>query len=152
MIETATLRPTFAPLPEEECRSFLARHHVGRVAYATSDGVDIQPVNYVFDNGWLWGRTQLGTKLATLAHRPTCAFEVDEVRGMFDWESVVAKGHFDILDPETGSPDRYDRALDLLRQLMPGALTAHDPAPSRLVLFGIFVGEVTGRSARPTAG
>jgi nitroimidazol reductase NimA-like FMN-containing flavoprotein (pyridoxamine 5'-phosphate oxidase superfamily) len=139
--------PTFASLTEDECRAFLARRHVGRVAFTSGDGVDIQPVNYVYDNGWIFGRTQMGSKLASLAHRPSCAFEVDEVRGMFEWDSVVAHGSFDMLDPQSGSSDVYDRALTRMRMLIPDALTAKDPTPGRLILFGIFVSTLSGRAA-----
>ena len=128
----------------------LARHHVGRIAYAYRDRVDIEPIHYAAEGDWIYGRTSIGTKLATLAHRPWCAFEVDEVRGTFDWESAVVRGSFQLLDPETGSPDAYGRAVALLRRLVPGTLTADDPAPHRVVLFGIHVAEITGRAARPS--
>lgn len=129
----------------------LARHHVGRIAYSFHDRVDIEPIHYVVDGNWIYGRTSIGTKVATLAHHPWCAFEVDEVRDTFDWESVVAKGTFHLLDPQAGSPDAYGRAVALLRQLVPGTLGADDPAPHRIVLFGIHIDEITGRAARPRA-
>lgn len=143
--------PQFVRLDEPEARAVLARNHVGRVAYSFRDRVDIEPIHYVVDGKWIYGRTSIGTKLATLAHHPWCAFEVDEVRDTFDWESVVVKGTFHLLDPQAGSPDDYGRAVALLRQLVPGTLGADDPAPHRVVLFGIHIDEITGRAARPPA-
>src|SRR5690606_35876579 len=125
--------PEFVRLDEPEARAVLARNHVGRVAYSFRDRVDIEPIHYVVDGNWIYGRTSIGTKLTTLAHHPWCAFEVDEVRDTFDWESVVAKGTFHLLDPQAGSPDAYGRAVALLRQLVPGTLGADDPAPHRIV-------------------
>lgn len=127
----------------------LARHQVGRIAYSFQDHVDIEPINYVVDGNWIYGRTSIGTKIATLVQHPRCAFEVDEVRGTFDWESAVVKGRFHLLDPQTGSADAYGRAVALLRQLVPGTFGADDPAPHRSVLFGIHIDEITGRAARP---
>ena len=140
--------PHFRELTDKESLDLLASHHVGRLAFTLHDKVDIQPVGYVYDDGWILGRTQVGAKLSTLAHHPWCAFEVDEVRGMFDWESVVLRGSFYILDPELGSSDRYARAIELLAKLTPGMFTADDPAPQRAILFGIYVQEMTGRSCR----
>src|SRR5688572_3302886 len=142
-----TARPVFSTLDDEQARALLARHNVGRIAYSLHDRVDIEPVHYVYDGDWLFGRTSLGTKLATLLHRPWCAFEVDEVRAMFDWTSVVVKGSFHLLDPESGSTDRYGRALEMVSLLLPETFTAEDPAPHRSILFGIYIQELHGRSA-----
>jgi len=55
---------------------------------------------------------------------------------------------FYLLDPEIGSPDTYQRAEELLRDLVPGTFSAEDPAPHRKILFGIFIREITGRTAQ----
>jgi len=36
-----------------------------------------------------------------------------------------------------------------LRELVPGTFTVDDPAPERDIVFGIFIREITGRTARP---
>lgn len=142
-------RPHFRELSDEDARSLLRRQSVGRVAFSRHDRVDIEPINYASDGEWIFGRTSGGTKLTTLLHHPWCAFETDEVRGLFDWESVVVKGTFYLLDPEEGSSDTFQRAQTLLRKLVPGTFSERDPAPHRDILFGIFVHEISGRSARP---
>lgn len=139
-------QPVFRKLLDAESRALLARNHVGRIAYSLHDRVDIEPVHYAYDGGWLFARTSVGAKLATLAHRPSCAFEVDEVHGLFEWTSVVVKGSFHLLDPETSS-DTYGRALDLMSALVPETFTPDDPVPHRSVLFGIYVQELSGRAA-----
>lgn len=138
----------FTELDERSSRAFLARNHVGRIAFSLHDQVDIQPIHYVYDDEWLVGRTQVGSKLASLSHHPRCAFEVDEVRGVFEWDCVVVRGSFSILDPETASVDRYTRALNKLRAFIPGTLGSDDPAPSRLILFGLHIDSISGRAAR----
>jgi nitroimidazol reductase NimA-like FMN-containing flavoprotein (pyridoxamine 5'-phosphate oxidase superfamily) len=137
----------FRTLTMEESRALLARNSVGRLAYAFHDRVDVEPIHYVMEGDWIYGRTSIGTKLATLAHHPWCALEADEVRGPFDWESVVLKGPFYLLDPQEGSPDVYDKALELVRTLVPESFSLGDPAPHRMALFRIHMSEVTGRAA-----
>jgi nitroimidazol reductase NimA-like FMN-containing flavoprotein (pyridoxamine 5'-phosphate oxidase superfamily) len=136
-------------LEPADARTFLAGQHVGRLAFTLHDRVDIEPIHYVNEGDWLFGRTTRGTKLAKLLHQPWCAMEADLIHGLFDWTSVVAKGVFYILDPDDRTNDRYARAEELLRQLVPGSLTAQDPAPRRTTVFGIFVHELTGRTATP---
>ena len=138
---------TFRELTLDESRALLKSQHVGRLAFTLRDRVDIEPINYVSDGEWIFGRTSKGAKLSTLLHHPWCAFEVDEVRGTFDWSSVVVKGTFYLLDPEIGSPDTYRRAEKLLREFVPGTFGAKDPAPHRDIVFGIYAHEITGRSA-----
>jgi uncharacterized protein len=141
--------PRFEELNERSARALLARNHVGRLAFAFKNRVDIQPIHYVYDDDYLFGRTSVGSKLVTLAHHPWCAFEADEVHGLFQWESVVVHGSFTMLDPKVGSSSLYMRALDLLRQFIPGTLSSRDPVPERAILFAIHIDEISGRSARP---
>ncbi len=146
---TASAGPTFSHLTKVESQALLARNSVGRVAYSLRDRVDIEPINYVSDGDWIFARTSKGAKLSTLLHHPWCAFEVDEVRGLFDWASVVVKGTFSILDPKVGSLHTYQRACSLLWGLVPGSSSAGDPVPHRNIIVGIFAQEITGRSAQP---
>ena len=139
--------PAFRELSSEQSRAMLERHHVGRIAFSFHDRVDIQPIHYVYKDNWLYGRTSRGSKFATLAHNPWCAFEVDEIRGLFDWDSVVVKGHLELLDPELGSPDAYALGLALMRDIVPETFRDRDPVPQRSILFRVHASEVTGRCA-----
>lgn len=142
--------PEFTELTPAECEDVLARTHVGRVAFSHGNRVDIEPIGYVYDAGWLFGRTSPGTKITALERRPWVAFQVDEVRGWFDWDSVVAHGSFRTLEPEGSESDiaLYERAVARLRAVDPAMGTEQDLAPSRSILFAIYVDEQTGRRAR----
>ena len=143
--------PTFRSLTHAACDALLARNHVGRLAFALHDGVNIQPIHYVYEAGWIYGRTSEGAKLTALAHRHWVAFEVDEVRGVFDWQSVVARGTFHRVDPEGSRRDQGAgaHAIHLLQRIVPETFMPDDPVPSRRVLFRISLGEVSGRAAIP---
>jgi uncharacterized protein len=143
--------PVFRELGREEAEELLARNHVGRIAFTFHDRVDIEPIHYVFDEGWIYGRTSHGTKLSTVAHHRWVAFEVDEVRDLFDWRSVVVKGALYLM--EADAPIDRDptlaRGVELLRSLIPATLAAGDPAPFRRSVFRIHLDQVTGREASP---
>jgi uncharacterized protein len=76
----APAAPTFRELTRAECDALLGSRRVARLAYAFHDRVSIEPIHYVYDDGWLVGRTAPGSKLAALAHHPWVALEVDDVR------------------------------------------------------------------------
>jgi len=79
-------------LDRDEIVALLSRNHVGRIAFSMHDRVDIQPIHYVYSDGWLYGRTSHGAKFATLMKNRWVAFEVDEVTTLFDWTSAVVHG------------------------------------------------------------
>lgn len=141
--------PLFRDLDAAECVAFLGKHNVGRVALAHKDRVELFPIHYVYDDGWLYGRTAAGNKLELATHNRWVAFEVDEVRALFDWTSVVVKGGVYLLR-KGGSKDEtavYDKGLKLIRTLVPETLTPDDPLPERAILFRIHADEMTGRAA-----
>ncbi|HSJ65263.1 MAG TPA: pyridoxamine 5'-phosphate oxidase family protein [Gemmatimonadaceae bacterium] len=142
--------PRFTDLTPDECERLLARNHVGRIAFSHSNRVDIEPIGYVYEKGWLFGRTSPGTKLMALGHRPWVAFEIDEVRGPLDWESVVVHGSFRLLEPGGSEydADLFARAIAMLRAVDPAMGTPQDAVPFRTAVYGVHVDEMTGRRAR----
>jgi Predicted flavin-nucleotide-binding protein len=143
--------PTFSELSRDESVALLARNDVGRIAFSFHDHVDIEPISYVYNDGWVYARTSLGAKLRTLRHHPWVAFEVDEVRTPLDWQSVVVHGTIYLLDPGRGGSDRdeYDLAVQVLRLADADALTDSDATPHRQALFRIHADDITGRRATP---
>jgi hypothetical protein len=137
-------KPVIRSLKGDETQALLARNNVGRLAFAFHDRVDIEPIHFVYEAPWIFGRTSAGAKLLTLAHNQWCAFETDEVRGPFDWESVVVKGPFSPQNSPMASWD-YGRALAALRRLFPFTLTTDDPTPHRDIVFGVHASEISGR-------
>jgi nitroimidazol reductase NimA-like FMN-containing flavoprotein (pyridoxamine 5'-phosphate oxidase superfamily) len=147
---TTTRQPVFRDLDAAETRALLARNHVARIAYSFHNQVDIEPISYVYADGAIYMRTAPGSKLVTLAHAPWVAFEVDEVRGPFDWQSVVVHGTV-YLVPSTGSPsvqEHYRHAVQRLQEAMPDAFGDDDPAPDRHIVIKLHIDTCTGREAR----
>ena len=136
--------PIIRALRGDEAQALLSRNCVGRISFSLHDRVDVEPIHYVYDAPWIFGRTSTGAKLLTLAHNQWCAFETDDVRGMFDWESVVVKGPFAPRNSPYASWD-FDHAVAALRRLLPSTLTDDDPTPHRDIVFGVHASEISGR-------
>jgi len=144
--------PPIRELTRAEIDEVLARNHVGRIAFSFRDRVDIEPIHYVYHDGWIYGRTQPGTKLTVVQHNYWVAFEVDEIddaESLFNWRSVVVRGGFYILDDDGTEQSRTlrEQAIEQVRRLTPEAFTEDDPVPFRDILFRIAVQEVEGRAA-----
>lgn len=148
-MQTVT-RPIIRALTGTEAQQLLEQNQVGRIAFALHDRVDVEPLHYIYRAPWVFGRTSAGAKLLTLAHNQWCAFEIDEVRGLFDWASVVVKGPFSPQDSPFASWS-YDDAVAALRCLVPAALTPDDPLPHRDIVFGIHASEISGRCSVSSA-
>jgi len=141
---------SFRDLSRGEVEALLLRNKVGRLGFSFNDRVDIQPIHYLYERGWLYGRTSEGEKISTLKRNPWVAFEVDEVSDLFDWRSVVIHGSFWVMHPR-GSPraeELWAKASELVSRIVPGALTENDPVAFRQTLFRIAVSDVRGREAK----
>ena len=142
-------KPAIRDLTRAECEALLAEHNVGRIAFAAGSRVDIEPINYVYADGWIYCRTSHGTKAALLKHHQWVAFEIDEVSGLFEWRSVVVHGAVYFLEADSPAVDQHSFAhgVELLKKLVPGTGSADDPVPFRRVILRLHLDEVTGRIA-----
>jgi nitroimidazol reductase NimA-like FMN-containing flavoprotein (pyridoxamine 5'-phosphate oxidase superfamily) len=140
----------FRDLSRDEIEEMLLANNVGRLAFSLHDRVDIQPIHYVYERGWLYGRTSEGDKIMSLAHNQWVAFEVDEVNAVFDWKSIVIHGSFWILHPRGSAhaEELWVKAAELVSRVVPGSLTEHDPVGFRQTLFRIAVSDARGREAK----
>jgi nitroimidazol reductase NimA-like FMN-containing flavoprotein (pyridoxamine 5'-phosphate oxidase superfamily) len=140
--------PTFRDLDFHEIEGILQSHVYGRLAFTFRDRVDIEPIHYVYVDGWLVCRTAPGTKLTQLSHHPWVAFEIDEVRELFVWRSVVVKGTVYFVQPDghAVTDEAWTQALAALRSLVPEALGEGDPTPARNVVFRVHIDEMHGRA------
>lgn len=144
--------PVFRHLDRSECEAILARNHVGRIAYARANHVEIEPVHYVYSDGWIYGRTSEGRKIEMTGYTwwPV-AFEVDEIEEMFRWRSVVVHGGFFAMPRREGGWDveEWKTGVELLRTLIPETFAEGDPVGFRTIVFRIAVQEISGRDAAP---
>jgi len=144
---------TIRTLNATDAKALLLSHHVGRLAYAYKQRVDIEPLHFAADGEWIYLRTGRGTKVTMLEHQPWVALEVDEVRGLFDWRSVVVHGSVQILDPSDG-PDalaRWEHAVEVFRRVVPQAFANGDPTPQRDVMLRVHMSHIEGREATAAA-
>lgn len=134
-------------LDRQDINALLARNLVGRLAFGSGDRIEVQPIGFVFHDGWIYGRTSPGMKLQSLTEvGDQVAFEVDEIESMLHWRSVIIRGDFEIMAPDTAGETEWDHTVKLLRRVIPDTFTHNDPVADRSVVFRIRVQEATGRA------
>jgi uncharacterized protein len=142
--ETSAVRE----LDRTEVYELLARNNIGRMAYARGSRIDIEPMHYVYMDGWIYGRTSWGNTLHAVSDSwwPV-AFEVDEIANPFEWRSAVVHGGFYTLAEDGAAWERAERekAIGLLRTLVPAPESEAAPVAARDLVFRIAVQEVSGR-------
>ncbi len=131
----------------EESNDFLSTARFGRLAFVEGTRVTIRPVGIAFDGDWIFGRMEAGGKVEALLHNPWVALQVDEVRGPWEWTSVLVHGAIHFLEPEGGRvADQVRRqAVVALSRSWPDLGGSSDPGAHRSILFGVTPQEVTGR-------
>lgn len=95
---------TLEELGLAECRSLLAAHHFGRLAFLDHVGVlpMITPVNYAFTDAGVVLRSEQGSKFRAAVENAGAAFEIDGVdqEQQTGW-SVVVRGRIaSVTDPD----------------------------------------------------
>lgn len=84
-------------LSTSEIESVLANNVVGRLGIQAADRVYIVPVTYVYEQSTVYGHTTEGLKIELLRKHAHCCFEVDEIKTIANWQSVIAWGRFEEL-------------------------------------------------------
>ena len=78
----------------------------------------VVPVTYIYDGEFIIGNTVEGMKIDLLRQNPECCFEVDILKDLANWQSVIAWGTFEELSGEEATQAR-EKLITRLEPLMP---------------------------------
>ncbi len=90
----------FGKLNEIEIEELLGRQFIGRIGCHSNNKTYVVPINYVYDNGYIFCLTHEGMKLKIMRENPKICFETDVQEGLSTWKSVIAWGEFEELVSE----------------------------------------------------
>ena len=138
-------------LTPRQAEAVLRAGTVGRIGTGTNGRIYVVPITYVYDGGHVYGHSKVGQKVRMMRANPEVAFEVDEIRDMANWKSVIARGRYEEL-----SGDLAVAAARLLEARLRPLTTSETAGPSgprrgrrtRDVSFRIRLSDVTGRFER----
>ncbi|HEY4385151.1 MAG TPA: pyridoxamine 5'-phosphate oxidase family protein [Ktedonobacteraceae bacterium] len=128
---------------------------IGRIGCHVVGRTYIIPMNYAYDGDNIYGRSITGMKLDMMRINPEVCFQVDRVKNLSNWKSVIAWGTFQELEGEEAA-----KALHLLVQRLTmliasgqslhemritGALSDDDLEQKKITVYRIQLAEKTGR-------
>lgn len=144
-------------LVSEEIEDVLQHEVLGRIGCIVDGRPYIVPVTYVYDGECadVYVHSADGAKLQAMRDNPEVCFEVEQVRDMANWRTVIARARFEELWKDHGewamalfasrlAPPRIDEASAASRR--EAAHRLH--GASRPILFRLRLTEKTGRYER----
>jgi uncharacterized protein len=133
------LPPASSPLSVDRCRHLLADHHVGRIAWAGTDGLQLLPVSYAYHRGSLVFRTSPYGTLSELVRPVDVIFEVDDLDQEFraGWSVVVTGRAQAVAEPSSlvelwtvdGITPWSAGVRNLFIEVTPGQITGREFGP-----------------------
>jgi len=138
-----------------QIESLLMRQVTGRIACVQDAIPYIIPVNYVYDGHQVISHSAPGKKIAMMRKNPMVCFQVDEIRNIFNWQSVIAWGRFEEI---TEMAEKEQSMQAIIHRVMPFAVKpanhpSHGIAQKEedigtkidLILYKIILVKKTGR-------
>jgi nitroimidazol reductase NimA-like FMN-containing flavoprotein (pyridoxamine 5'-phosphate oxidase superfamily) len=97
-------------LTPDQIEEVLRTEVIGRIACIADGWPYIVPVTYVYDGGeFVFSHSAEGHKIEAMRQNPHVCFEVEQIKSIASWRTVIARGRFEQL-----SHDAEERAMDLL--------------------------------------
>lgn len=91
-------------LTDEQIEQVLKENILGRIGCNDGSKTYVVPINYVYDGKFIIGHSMEGMKINMMRNNPIVCFEVDEMKSLTNWKSVIAWGEYQELIAER---DRY---------------------------------------------
>jgi nitroimidazol reductase NimA-like FMN-containing flavoprotein (pyridoxamine 5'-phosphate oxidase superfamily) len=128
------------PLSSAQIDMLLREQVVGRIGCHARGQTYVVPTTYAYADGAIICHTGNGLKVRMMRENPEVCFEVEDLRHLPRWSSVIARGRYEELHG-----DEADRALDRLI----ARLGAEPPALTSMPWQGAGTTEAVSRASRP---
>lgn len=87
-------------LDKSQIDDFLKSQLIGRLGCSDGNKVYVVPITYAYNNGYIYGHTKDGLKIQMMRNNPNVCFEIDWMKDMSNWKSVIVYGTFEELKGE----------------------------------------------------
>ena len=82
-------------LNDTQIEALLEDQVIGRIGCHSAETMYVVPVNYVYDGTNIYCHSAQGMKIDMMRKNPQACFEVDKIKDVTNWESVIAWGKFE---------------------------------------------------------
>lgn len=142
-------------LDEREIDDLLLAQSVGRIGCSANGKTLVVPITYAYDGNRIIGHTGVGEKLAMMRQNPQVCFEVEDIRDLRNWATVVIQGRYVELHGNEASValgflvenilPKYPAAPPLPGMANVSLRPKADIGESDVVVFAIEIAEKQGR-------
>jgi nitroimidazol reductase NimA-like FMN-containing flavoprotein (pyridoxamine 5'-phosphate oxidase superfamily) len=101
-------------LTPPQIEALLEEQHVARIGCHADGRTYVVPITYVYHEGAIYAHSAEGMKMRMMRENPEVCVEVDEIRDMSNWRTVIARGRFEQLE---GNEARTALAMFISRML-----------------------------------
>jgi nitroimidazol reductase NimA-like FMN-containing flavoprotein (pyridoxamine 5'-phosphate oxidase superfamily) len=81
-------------LNDTQIEALLKDQVIGRIGCHSAETMYVVPVNYVYDGTNIYCHSAKGMKIDMMRENPQVCFEVDNIKEVTNWQSVIAWGKF----------------------------------------------------------
>jgi len=144
----------FGELTQDQIDQVLRSGMIGRIGSYVDGRTYIVPVNYAYDGEYIYGRTINGLKLQMMRTNPEVCFQVDHIKNLSNWQSVITWGAFEELAGEEAADAIHLLAQRLIILIASGQslheITSHEihaayTPQQKIAVYRIRLTEKTGR-------
>ena len=140
-------------MSDRDCRELLARTNIARLACSLNNQPYIVPIHVDYHDGFVYGFSTIGQKIAWMRANPLVCLEVDALTTRHDWESLIVFGEYEELTDIPEFAHARSDAESLFRRhpnwWEPATVPLAGHKASSPILFRILIRRMTGRRARP---
>lgn len=116
----------------DETEATLRRSRIERIGCSANDRPYLVPINYAYDDSFVYAYSSLGRKIEVMREQPLICFEVEEVDGPSTWRCVIAEGEYEEIRDESLRREALSRLGFMNENLTPRTLDGSG-APSSSV-------------------
>ena len=110
----------FGILEQDQIEQLLSEQVIGRIGCHSEGTTYVVPISYAYDGDFIYCHANDGMKIDIMRKNPDVCFQVDDMRNMANWKSVIAWGQFEELIDKNGR----NSALRILNERTLPAITS----------------------------
>ena len=144
----------FGVLSNDRIEKVIKENLIGRLGCCGNSKAFILPVSYAYDGKNIYVHSPEGLKISIMRENPNVCFQVDTMKDMADWESVLMWGTFEELTSEKDRSDALQKLMNRKLPLIASETVKLSPewpfqtknnSPTTGIFFRINIDEKTGR-------
>lgn len=134
-------------LNDHDARRVLQTARVARLGCIVNGEPYIVPINYSFEDDYLYSHSLPGMKIKGLRENPRACVQVDEIESDLHWRSAIAFGKFEEITTQAERAEILGELLKQFPMLTPvEAAICADGCSPEVIVFRIKIDRVTGVS------